>query len=160
MTENCASIDLLRNLFQVKNRVLRTGDFSHHTYGVPEAAPETTTLGGIWHSPINPTYTSVDKPKIKMLPKYGYALVEEELSKRELDDEILSKENEIMQQRLLDEESATKSKESVISDMNSNYIDDNNNTVSKRNKSSLNVDIAMGESCPGLATTATNYKLD
>jgi hypothetical protein len=24
----------------------------------------------------------------------------------------------------------------------------------------LNVDIAMGESCPGLATTATNYKLD
>lgn len=94
-----------------------------------------------------------------MLPKYGYALVEEELSKRELDEEILSKENEIMQQRLLDDDSQTKSKES---DMNSNYIDTNNNsTAMKRNKSSLNVgDDLMSESCPGLATTAVNYKLD
>lgn len=95
-----------------------------------------------------------------MLPKYGYALVEEELSKRELDDEILSKENEIMQQRLDNDSSKTKG--NVEADMNSNYLDaNNNNSVSKRSKSSLNVgDGLMVESCPGLATIATNYKLD
>lgn len=147
------------NIFQVKNRALRTGDFSHHTYGLPEAAPATKTIGDFWHHPLNPTYTSVEKPKIKMLPKYGYALVEEELSKRELDDEILSKENEIMQQRLDDDSSKTKG--NMEADMNSNYLDTNNNSVSKRNKSSLNVgDGLMVESCPGLATIATNYKLD
>jgi hypothetical protein len=145
---------------------------SHHTYGVPEAAPKTKTLGDIWHHPFNPSYTSVEKPKLKMLPKYGYALVEEELSKRELDDDILSKENEIMQKRLLVDEASSpnmkrKSANVMNSDLNSNYMDDNNNSadsnVVKRNKSLLNVDdleMPSSENCPGLASAAVNYKLD
>lgn len=157
---------------QVKNRALRTGDMSHHTYGVPEAAPATKTLGDMWHHPLNPTYTSVEKPKLKMLPKYGYALVEQELSKRELDEEILSKENEIMQQRLMVNEAHSpnmkrKSGSSAIADLNSNYMDSNNNvmnsSVVKRNKSLLNVDDAVlssDENCPGLAAAPVNYKLD
>lgn len=101
-----------------------------------------------------------------MLPKFGYALVEEELSKRELDDEALSKENDILQkrQRLKSEDSNVAD---AKSDINSNYIDVNNNSssgsVSKRNKSALNVaedDEEELPSCPGLASAAVVYKLD
>ena len=148
---------------------------------MPEAAPATTTLFNMLHHPLNPSYTSVQTPKLKMLPQYGYALVEEELSKRELDDDILSKENEILQQRLMDGEEAHKDNSHIIKrklnsatgsylegnecnnvngDLNSNYLDANNNscTVNKRSKSTLNVDEV--ESCPGLATSAVTYKLD
>lgn len=149
---------------------MRTGDKSHEKYGIPEAAPAITTLGNIWKHPLNPTYNSVEVPKVKMLPKYGYALVEEELPRRELDDDILSKENEILQQRLTDESSANAdypnfkrelSNGSVATDLNSNYIDSNNNSsvVKRRSKSALNVkedDFA----CPGLATSPVTYTLD
>lgn len=158
---------------------------SHEEYGIPEAAPPTKTFGGIWHHPLNPTYTTVQVPKLKTLPSFGYALVEEELSKRELDDDILSKENEILQKRLLNDDVArmadttitkrklknndsngieSKSEENVTADMNSNYFDANNNnssntsSVVKRNKSSLNAN--DDSSCPGLASSAVTYNLD
>lgn len=153
---------------------------SHQKYGVPEAAPATVTLGNVWHHPLNPTYTSVQVPKLKMLPKYGYALVEEELPKRELDDDILSKENEMLHQRMMTDDAVIKAttpkakrkledKEDVTTDLNSNYVDSNNNnsssssTIKQRNKSALNVndnDLTTPVTCPGLATTAVTYKLD
>lgn len=154
---------------------------SHEIYGAPESAPATKTLFNILHHPINPSYTSVQTPKLKMLPQYGYALVEEELSKRELDDDILSKENEILQQRLMDGDEAHKGNSQITKrkhnqviesglngnecnntngDLNSNYLDANNNSCTvKRNKSTLNVDEEA--SCPGLATSEkVTYKLD
>lgn len=157
---------------------------SHHTHGLPEAAPATKTIFNTWHHPLNPSYTTVQKVELKMLPKYGYALVEEELPTRELDDEILSKENEILQQRLLTDESSDKvsfpvtkrkphqsnklSENDAEIDVNSNYMDDNNNnselsSAVKRNKSSLNAvetELSSLSSCPGLATAAVSYKLD
>lgn len=103
------------------------------------------------HHPLNPSYNSVEKPKVKYLPKYGYALVEEELSKNELDDNLLVKQNEILQKELIE------------TDMNSNFMADNNNnggvvhrSINKNGKSSLNID----EFCPGLATSAVTYKSD
>lgn len=157
---------------------------SHQKYGVPEAAPATTTLGGILHHPLNPSYTTVQKPKLKTLPSYGYALVEEELSKRELDDEILSKENVILQQRLMNDDESSKDNspstirklnqndskfiDTPLVEFNSNFMDANNNNVSsnsntssiiKRNKSSLNA--SDESSCPGLASPAlVTYKSD
>lgn len=110
-----------------------------------------------------------------MLPQFGYALVEEELSKRELDDDILSKENEILQHRQIEDNAffadgsknidyANNNSKNVMRDLNSNQIDDNNNnssshTLKKRNKSALNVS-TDDLSCPGLATAAVTYKLD
>lgn len=143
-------------------------------YGVPEAAPPTKTYNDFWHHPLNPTYTSVQVPKIKMLPKYGYALVEDELPRRELDDEILAKENVILQQRLMLDDAVLKAgsprvkrKQNVGEpDLNSNYMDMNNNSNTinssskKRNKSSLNVEVQASSTCPGLATSAVSYKLD
>lgn len=120
----------------VKNRCLRTGDKSHEKYGEPEKAPATTTFLNMWHDPLNPTYTSVQVPKVKMLPKHGYALIEEELHKSELDDEILTKENEILQSH---------SRE----DFNSNLIDANSNLVMRHNKSSSSV--PSTSRCPGLS---------
>jgi hypothetical protein len=140
----------------VKNRCLRTGDYSHATHGKTELAPEVTTMFGMLHHPLNPSYNSVAKPKVKMLPKYGYALVEEELSKNELDDNLLVKQNEILQ------------KELINSDINSNFMPNNNNiggavlrSNKKNDKSSLNVDeIDTSSFCPGLATAAVTYKSD
>jgi hypothetical protein len=148
-------------------------------YGVPEAAPPTTTPGNFWHHPLNPFYTSTQVPEVKMLPKYGYALVEEELPKRELDDEILSKENEILQQRLMTDDAVLKAttpkakrKLNAVDDdgehdLNSNYMDTNNNEMSsatlKQRKSALNVndtELSPSSVCPGLATSAVTYKLD
>lgn len=130
---------------------------------------------------MNPFYTTTQVPKLKMLPKYGYALVEEELSKRELDDEILSKENEILQQLMNDDaihkvNSPTAKRklhmhdgDGIEIDLNANYMDANNNnspsaaSVKQRNKSALNVDdveLPSISPCPGLATSAVTYKLD
>lgn len=109
-----------------------------------------------------------------MLPKYGYALVEDELPRRELDDEILAKENVILQQRLMLDDAVLKAgsprvkrKQNVGEpDLNSNYMDMNNNSNTinssskKRNKSSLNVEVQASSTCPGLATSAVSYKLD
>lgn len=108
-----------------------------------------------------------------MLPKYGYALVEEELNKRELDDEILSKENIILHQRMMTDDavlkaSSPKAKRKLSdTDLNSNYMDANNNanssSIKQRNKSALNVDdskLPSTSNCPGLAMSAVTYKLD
>lgn len=116
-----------------------------------------------------------------MLPKFGYALVEEELSKRELDDEILSKENVILQQRMMTDESSHKigstgTKRKQLSqgsfnedgsvDLNSSFLDYNNNnndeydirnSLVRRNKGSLNVE---EDPCPGLAMSEVTYKMD
>lgn len=96
-----------------------------------------------------------------MLPKYGYALVEEELNKDELDDTLLVKQNEILQKKLQDVKEL---------DLNANVIDSDNNNddlVHRKNKKSgkslLNVDDIDSSSdipCPGLATAAVTYKLD
>lgn len=123
---------------------------------------------------MNPTYSSVDLPKPKSLPRNGYALIEEELPKRELDDKILAVENEVLQERL-DEEgeriksNATNDKKndgssdimgdslSKYTDENSNYVDSkrlqdsNNNETRKRNKSSLNIEDFPHPSTSGLA---------
>lgn len=109
-----------------------------------------------------------------MLPKDGYALVEDELPRRELDDEILSKENEFLQQRLMTDDFVPKvglsrperKLNSDEYDINSNYMDINNNSspssssAKQRNKSELNVDVQPSSTCPGLATSAVAYKTD
>lgn len=136
----------------MKNRCLRTGDKSHPKYGNPEEAPPTTTLFDMWKHPLNPTYTSTQYPEIKSLPSKGYALVEEELASRELDEEILSKENEFLE---------------IIGqvDENLNYKDDNNNeseSVKRRTKNNLNVDsieLPPSSQC-GLAVSTVAYKSD
>lgn len=125
---------------------------SHPKYGNPEKAPKTKTLWNIWRHPSNPTYTSVESPEIKNLPSFGYALVEEELPSRELDEEILSKENEILE------------KITTSIDENSNFADSNNNTdstLTKRNKNKLNIDDAQFPSgqC-GLAIKTITYSSD
>lgn len=126
---------------------------SHPKYGNPEKAPETTTLFNILKHPLNPTYNSVESPAIKNLPSLGYALVQEELSSRELDEEILSKENEILE------------KIAVNKDENLNYQDANNNsdmTLTKRTKNKLNVDeieLPPSTHC-GLATTTVPYEAE
>lgn len=145
----------------MKNRCLRTGDFSHAKHGDPDRAPEITTLLGMLKHPLNPSYTSVAKPKIKMLPKYGYALVEEELPKCELDDKLLVRQNEILQKKL---------QKGNELDLNANIIENNNidedfvNRKSRKSgKSLLNVDDmdSLDDSlCPGLATSAVTYKLE
>jgi hypothetical protein len=125
---------------------------SHHTYGNPELAPETKTLWNTYKHPLNPSYTSAFVPEVKMLPAKGYALVEEELASRELDEEILSKENAILEQHL-------------VVDENLNYKDANNNTstVTKRNKNSLNIngtiEVPPSNQC-GLAVSDVAYKSD
>jgi len=131
---------------------LRTGDKSHEKYGAPEAAPAVTTLFDMWHHPMNPTYNSVQVPKPKMLPGNGYALIESELAKRELDDKLLSRENDILQKRMLAEDVLRRNS----CDENANYVDTNNNSSSSRReilKRQIDDDIdLMASSCCGFAT--------
>lgn len=132
----------------MKNRCLRTGDKSHPVYGNPDEAPAITTLFNMWRHPSNPTYNSTHWPEVKYLPSKGYALVEEELASRELDEEILSKENKYLE---------TISKV----DENLNYQDDNNNeSVRRRTKNTLNVDannLPPSSQC-GLAVSTVAYE--
>lgn len=124
---------------------------------------------------MNPTYTSVQVPRPKTLPSDGYALCEQELAKRELDDDILSKENEILTKRMQIEEEKIKTNSPIAQkklnneakndkDENSNYMDSNNNISSliRRKKTDLNVDdveLPPSSLC-GLATTSVTYTLD
>ncbi|KAG5669862.1 hypothetical protein PVAND_000153 [Polypedilum vanderplanki] len=137
----------------VKNRCLRTGDMSHQKYGNPEFAPEIKTLWNTYKHPLNPSYTSAYCPEVKTLPAKGYALVEEELASRELDEEILSKENEILEKVM-------------ATDENQNSFKDPNNNASsviKRNKNSLNIvngiELPPSNNC-GLAVSEVIYKSD
>lgn len=77
----------------IKNRCMRTGDDSHHTYGTDEGRSAITTLFNMWKHPMNPTYNSIYSPKPKIILSDGYALIPDELSKNELDEDLLRKEN-------------------------------------------------------------------
>ncbi|XP_055594368.1 delta(9)-fatty-acid desaturase fat-7-like [Uranotaenia lowii] len=135
----------------VKNRVLRTGDKSHHTYGTDEGRSAFTTLWNIWKHPSNPTYNSIYTPKPKIIQSDGYALIEDELKKSEMDEDILQKEAEELLRRQQEEEQQ-KTEASKIYDKLSRYIKDqtveepapedqtNNNLLDKVGKSRLNVD--------------------
>lgn len=83
----------------VKNRVMRTGDNSHKTYGTKEGQSAFTTLFNMWPHPLNPTYNSIYSPKPKIINENGYALIPSELHKNELDEELLSKENAEMEKQ-------------------------------------------------------------
>lgn len=78
----------------IKNRCMRTGDDSHKVYGTDEGRRAFTTLFNIWKHPSNPTYNSIFSPKPKIINADGYALIEDELSKHEKDEELLSRENQ------------------------------------------------------------------
>lgn len=78
----------------VKNRVIRTGDESHKTYGTEEGRKATKTLFNVFNHPLNPTFNSIHKPQPKMIGNKGYALIEKELNKNETDETFLRKETE------------------------------------------------------------------
>lgn len=117
---------------------------SHEKYGNSELAPETKTIFNVWKHPLNPTFTSVEYPQMKSLPDKGYALVEEELASRELDEAILEKENEILEKTI------------DVLDANNNNTD---STLTKRNKNSLNIELPPSTQC-GLAVATVTYKFD
>lgn len=81
----------------IKNRVFRTGDSSHRVYGNDEGRSAFKTLFNIWKHPLNPTYNSLFAPKPKIINGKGYALDSTELAKNELDEELLSAENQKME---------------------------------------------------------------
>lgn len=83
----------------IKNRVMRTGDDSHKVYGTDEGRRAFTTLFNIWEHPSNPTYNSIYSPKPKIINSQGYALIPDELSKNELDEDLLSRENEELEEK-------------------------------------------------------------
>lgn len=83
----------------IKNRCMRTGDDSHKDYGTDEGRRAFTTLFNIWKHPSNPTYNSIFSPKPKIINSEGYALIEDELSKNEKDEALLSLENEELEER-------------------------------------------------------------
>ncbi|KAG4074343.1 hypothetical protein HA402_008752 [Bradysia odoriphaga] len=85
----------------VKNRVLRTGDKSHKVYGTDEGRRAITTLFNIWKHPSNPTYNSLFAPKPKIINSSGYALIPDELAKSEMDEDLLSRENEQLEKEQL-----------------------------------------------------------
>lgn len=78
----------------VKNRVIRTGDESHKTYGTEEGRKATKTLFNIFNHPLNPTFNSIHKPQPKVIGNKGYALIEKELNKNETDEKFLHEETE------------------------------------------------------------------
>lgn len=83
----------------IKNRCMRTGDDSHKDYGTDEGRRAITTLFNMWKHPSNPTYNSIYAPKPKIINSEGYALIPDELSKNELDEDLLSRENEELEER-------------------------------------------------------------
>ncbi|XP_058130741.1 acyl-CoA Delta-9 desaturase-like [Anopheles ziemanni] len=112
----------------VKNRVMRTGDKSHHTYGTDEGRKAFTTLWNIWKHPSNPSYNSIHTPKPKILQSDGYALIPDELKQAERDEELLSKENEELMRRQREEESRTTEANQIYSKL-SKYIKEQQQTV-------------------------------
>lgn len=105
----------------VKNRVYRTGDKSHKVYGTDEGRRAFKTLFNIWRHPSNPTYNSLFAPKPKIINSEGYALIPDELAKSEMDEDLLSKENEQLE------------KEHLKGEGNAKY-GDNNNLIVKLTK--------------------------
>lgn len=83
----------------IKNRVMRTGDDTHKVYGTDEGRKAIKTLFNLWEHPLNPTYNSIYSPKLKIINSEGYALVPDELSKNELDENLLSCKNEELKEK-------------------------------------------------------------
>ncbi|XP_050087450.1 acyl-CoA Delta-9 desaturase-like [Anopheles aquasalis] len=113
----------------VKNRVMRTGDKSHHTYGTDEGRNAFTTLWNVWKHPSNPSYNSIYTPKPKILQSDGYALIPDELKQSELDEDILSKENEELLRRQREEENRTTEANQIYTKL-SKYIKEQQATMS------------------------------
>lgn len=78
----------------IKNRAMRTGDDSHPIYGTDDGRNAVKTLCNAWKHPLNPTYSSIHSPKPKLINSNGYALIPDELNQNELDEDLLSRENE------------------------------------------------------------------
>lgn len=83
----------------IKNRCMRTGDDSHLLFGTEEGRNAFTTLWNIWKHPSNPTFNSIYAPKPKIIHSEGYALIPDEMSKNELDEELLSRENAELEEK-------------------------------------------------------------
>lgn len=66
-------------------------------YGTEEGRNAFTTLWNVWKHPSNPTYNSIHSPRPKIINSEGYALIESELDKKELDEEHLSREIDKME---------------------------------------------------------------
>lgn len=75
----------------------KKGDESHKVYGTDEGRNAFTTLWNIWRHPSNPTFNSTLSPRPKNINSDGYALIESELDKKELDEEHLSREIQKME---------------------------------------------------------------
>lgn len=142
----------------IKNRVMRTGDDSHKVYGSDEGRRAFTTLFNIWQHPSNPTYNSIYSPKPKIINSEGYALIEDELTKNEKDEDLLSRENEEMEktQRRLSHVDADKIKKYIVdkseaekliglNDKSNKKLNNNNNEPDFKSintdKSKLNIDV-------------------
>ncbi|GAB0093133.1 Acyl-CoA desaturase [Sergentomyia squamirostris] len=87
----------------VKNRVLRTGDGSHHKHGNEIDRRAVKTFHNWWRHPLNPSYTSLYFPQPKSLKSNGYALISDELDKSELDEARLERENDDLEQKREDD---------------------------------------------------------
>lgn len=154
----------------VKNRVMRTGDKSHKVYGTKDGQNSFKTLWNIWKHPSNPTYTSVHSPKPKIINEEGYALIPDELSKNELDEDFLSKETDalekeqdqleanggIIKKYIVEKAEANK----IIGDL-SKYIlsDENGADLSKAENLNNNEPISMkliGKTATTITTTVDN----
>lgn len=108
----------------VKNRVLKSGDGSHHIYGNEEARKQVKVWMNIFKHPLNPSYTNINQPMPKELKRNGYALGDEELEIHEKSDEILKQENEILLQQKITSQL----------DENANDCDANNNSSNQNGK--------------------------
>lgn len=128
----------------VKNRVLRTGDQSHKVYGTDEGRRAIKTLFNIWKHPSNPTYNSLFSPKPKIINGNGYALIPDELAKSEMDEDLLSRENEKLEKEQQSREENNNSIVKTPKFVAEKSVECNNNvTIRKcisRDKSELNVD--------------------
>lgn len=120
----------------VKNRVLKSGDGSHHLYGNEETRKQVKTWLNIFKHPLNPTYTNINQPVPKNLKNNGYALGDEELCPEEKSDEILKQENEILLQQKLKNGFDENANEY---DANNNNDDIQNNTKFRGKKNLLNI---------------------
>lgn len=145
----------------IKNRVMRTGDNSHKVYGTDEGRRAFTTLFNIWQHPSNPTYNSIYSPKPKIINSEGYALIEDELSKNEKDEEYLSREIQELEERqrklsqvdadiikkyIVEKSEAEKLMGNLDNDKSNKKLNNNNDpdfkpSCREADKSKLNIDV-------------------
>lgn len=92
---------------------MRTGDDSHHIHGTDEGRNAFTTMFNLWRHPSNPTFNSIHSPKPKIINSSGYALIPDELSKNELDEEMLEKDNAELEKKQKDHTSVVENSEKI-----------------------------------------------